>query len=184
MGTVLSASGSLQAATTTLRLAVRRRDGRPDAACRPPRQPGRWRTLASAAKGMRVRLTFARSLINDPRSAVPRRRATSGLDPVNARKDQGLIVDLKARGRTIFLTTHGMATADELCDQVAFVGSRIVALDSPHRTERSLAAGGGCRSEYRGRRQGTQEPLGSADSLADDPAFHFRLLKPPRRDHS
>ncbi len=71
------------------------------------------------SKGMQMRLTFARSLINDP-ELLFLDEPTSGLDPVNARKIKDIIVDLKARGRTIFLTTHDMATADELCDRVAF----------------------------------------------------------------
>lgn len=83
------------------------------------------------SKGMRMRLTFARSLINDP-ELLFLDEPTSGLDPVNARTVKDMILDLKARGRTIFLTTHDMATADELCDRVAFVvDGRIAALDSP-----------------------------------------------------
>ncbi|OAN39443.1 ABC transporter ATP-binding protein [Mycolicibacterium iranicum] len=83
------------------------------------------------SKGMRMRLTFARSLINDP-ELLFLDEPTSGLDPVNARTVKDMVLDLRARGRTIFLTTHDMATADELCDRVAFVvDGRIVALDSP-----------------------------------------------------
>ena len=67
-----------------------------------------------------MRLTFVRSLINDP-ELLFLDEPTSGMDPVNARKVKNIILDLKARGRTIFLTTHDMSTADELCDRVAFV---------------------------------------------------------------
>ena len=83
------------------------------------------------SKGMQMRLTFARSLINDP-ELLFLDEPTSGLDPVNARTVKDMILDLKGRGRTVFLTTHDMATADELCDRVAFVvDGCIVALDSP-----------------------------------------------------
>ncbi len=83
------------------------------------------------SKGMQMRLTFIRSLINDP-ELLFLDEPTSGLDPVNARKVKDIVLDLKARGRTIFLTTHDMATADELCDRVAFVvDGQIVALDTP-----------------------------------------------------
>ena len=89
------------------------------------------------SKGMQMRLTFARSLINDP-ELLYLDEPTSGLDPVNARKVKNMIVDLKSRGRTVFLTTHDMATANELCDRVAFVvDGRIVALDTP--TELKIA---------------------------------------------
>ena len=83
------------------------------------------------SKGMQMRLTFARALLNDP-ELLFLDEPTSGLDPVNARKVKNIILDLKAEGRTIFLTTHDMSTADELCDRVAFVvDGRIVALDTP-----------------------------------------------------
>ena len=74
---------------------------------------------------------------------------TSGLDPVNARNVKNMILELKARGRTVFLTTHDMSTADELCDRVAFVvDGRIVALDTP--AELKIARGKrSVRVEYR-----------------------------------
>jgi fluoroquinolone transport system ATP-binding protein len=46
---------------------------------------------------------------------------TSGLDPGYARMIKDIIIDLKKRGKTIFLTTHNMHDADELCDRVAFM---------------------------------------------------------------
>jgi len=57
---------------------------------------------------------------------------TSGLDPVNARQIKDIITGLKQEGRTIFLATHNMAVADELCDRVAFiVDGQISAIESP-----------------------------------------------------
>src|SRR4051794_20218008 len=53
------------------------------------------------SKGMQMRLTFARALINDP-ELLFLDEPTSGLDPVNARKVKNMVLDLKARGRTIF----------------------------------------------------------------------------------
>ena len=126
------------------------------------------------SKGMQMRLTFARSLINDP-ELLFLDEPTSGMDPVNARNVRHIILDLKARGRTIFLTTHDMTTASELCDRVAFVvEGKIVAMDTPAelkiaRSQRLV------RVEYRGehgRLDTTEFPL---DGLADDPAFHAVL---------
>ncbi|OLT78333.1 ATP-binding protein [Mycobacteroides chelonae] len=126
------------------------------------------------SKGMQMRLTFVRALINDP-ELLFLDEPTSGLDPVNARKVKNIVLDLKARGRTIFLTTHDMATADELCDRVAFVvDGRIVALNSP--AELKLEHGRrSVRVEYRGAAgelAGQDFPL---DGLADDEAFHAVL---------
>ena len=46
---------------------------------------------------------------------------TAGLDPINAHKIKQEILKLKEQGKTIFITTHNMNTADELCDRVAFI---------------------------------------------------------------
>ncbi|OBG32134.1 ABC transporter ATP-binding protein [Mycobacterium sp. E3198] len=126
------------------------------------------------SKGMQMRLTFARSLINNP-ELLFLDEPTSGLDPVNARTVKDMILDLKARGRTVFLTTHDMATADELCDRVAFVvDGMIVALDTPAelkiaRSKRTV------RVEYRGEGGGLEAAEFGMDHLADDPRFHALL---------
>lgn len=132
------------------------------------------RRVAAFSKGMQMRLTFARALLNDP-ELLFLDEPTSGLDPVNARKVKNMILDLKARGRTIFLTTHDMATADELCDRVAFVvDGRIVTLDSP--TELKIARSQRLvRVEYRGSGGQLATAEFPMDGLADDPAFHALL---------
>ena len=123
------------------------------------------------SKGMQMRLTFVRALLNHP-ELLFLDEPTSGMDPVNARKVKNMILDLKARGRTVFLTTHDMATADELCDRVAFVvDGRIVALNTPAelkiaRSERLV------RVEYRGEGGGLMAADFPLDALADDPSFH------------
>ncbi len=126
------------------------------------------------SKGMQMRLTFARALLNDP-ELLFLDEPTSGMDPVNARSVKNMIMDLKARGRTVFLTTHDMATADELCDRVAFVvDGSIVASDRPAelkiaRSQRLVTV------EYRGNGGGLSAAEFSLDTLADDPAFHAVL---------
>jgi fluoroquinolone transport system ATP-binding protein len=83
------------------------------------------------SKGMKARLNVARSLINDP-ELLFMDEPTSGLDPVNARRIKNLIQEQKEAGKTIFLTTHNMNVAEELCDRVAFiVDGRIRLVDSP-----------------------------------------------------
>ena len=107
-------------------------------------------------------------------AAVPR-RTDLGPGPVNARKVKDIILGLKARGRTIFLTTHDMATADELCDRVAFVvDGRIEALDTP--AELKIARGQRLvRVEYRGENGRLETAEFGMDGLADDGAFHTLL---------
>ena len=126
------------------------------------------------SKGMQMRLTFARALLNDP-ELIFLDEPTSGLDPVNARRVKDMVLDLKDRGRTVFLTTHDMATADELCDRVAFVvDGRIVALDAP--TELKIARSRRLvRVEYRAPEGTLQTAEFPMDGLADDADFHFVL---------
>jgi fluoroquinolone transport system ATP-binding protein len=87
--------------------------------------------VGSYSKGMRVRLNLARALLHDP-ELLFLDEPTSGLDPVNAALVRDHIRAEQQRGRTIFLTTHDMRTADEVCDRVAFVvDGRIAACDGP-----------------------------------------------------
>ena len=89
-------------------------------------------TLVSQySKGMKNRLNVARALIHDP-ELLFMDEPTTGLDPVNARRIKNLIRQQKEAGKTIFLTTHNMTVADELCDRVAFiVDGQITLIDSP-----------------------------------------------------
>jgi fluoroquinolone transport system ATP-binding protein len=89
------------------------------------------RKTSAYSKGMRQRLVFARALVNDPKMLFLD-EPTSGLDPNTAAVIKELILQKKKDGCTIFLTTHNMLTADELCDQVAFLNEgKIVAMDTP-----------------------------------------------------
>lgn len=88
--------------------------------------------VAEYSKGMKARLNFIKALLHDP-SLLCLDEPTSGLDPTNSRMMKDLILEEKAKGKTILLTTHNMQDATELCDRVAFiVNGRICALDSPH----------------------------------------------------
>ncbi len=123
------------------------------------------------SKGMQMRLVFVRALLHKPRLLFLD-EPTSGMDPANARIIKEIIKELRADGRTVFLTTHDMTTADQLCDRVAFVvDGRIAALDSPeeHKVRRSQ------RTVRVGYRTSTVEELQykdfPIDTLADDDTF-------------
>lgn len=88
--------------------------------------------VSKFSKGMNVRLGFVRALLNKP-DLMFLDEPTTGLDPVNARIIKDIILNKKAEGKTVFLTTHNMALADEICNRVAFIvdgGVRLI--DSPH----------------------------------------------------
>jgi len=76
--------------------------------------------VSQYSKGMKNRLSVARALLHDPQLLFLD-EPTSGLDPVNARGMKDLILAQRAAGKTVFLTTHDMAIADELCDRVALI---------------------------------------------------------------
>src|SRR4026209_1008 len=82
------------------------------------------------SNGMKQRLLIARSILHQPQ-IIFRDEPTRGLDPVVGREIRRLITDMSNQGVTIFLTTHYMEEADQLCDRVAFLAEgRIVALDT------------------------------------------------------
>ncbi|MFA9380798.1 MAG: ABC transporter ATP-binding protein, partial [Acetanaerobacterium sp.] len=83
------------------------------------------------SKGMKSRLDFIKALIHDPHILFLD-EPTSGLDPSNARRVKDIILQQKAKGKTIILTTHNMYDATEMCDRVAFiVDGALRALDTP-----------------------------------------------------
>jgi fluoroquinolone transport system ATP-binding protein len=76
--------------------------------------------VADYSKGMKMRLNFARALLNDPK-VLFLDEPTAGLDPVNSSVLKDLIRAEREKGKTILLTTHNMADVDELCDRVGFL---------------------------------------------------------------
>ncbi len=153
----------------------------------PPMQVIEWVGLQEDAnkkveefsKGMKIRLNIARSLIHQPK-VLFLDEPTSGLDPVNARKIKDLILEVRRQGTTVFVTTHDMWVADELCDRVAFItAGNISVVDTPK----------ALKKQY-GRRQVQVEYLNGAremqqqefplDELGDNEAF-FKLLKAANR---
>ena len=89
------------------------------------------RKVKTYSTGMKQRLVIARALLNRPR-VLFLDEPTRGLDPTSARDLRDLIAELSRGGTTIFLTTHYMDEADELCERVAFLSQgTIVALDAP-----------------------------------------------------
>jgi ABC-2 type transport system ATP-binding protein len=90
------------------------------------------------SKGMKRRLTIAAALIHKPRILFLD-EPTSGLDVQSSRMIRSLIKDLNAKGTTVFLTTHYIEEADQLCQRVAIINKgRIVAVDNPEKLKASV----------------------------------------------
>jgi ABC-2 type transport system ATP-binding protein len=94
--------------------------------------------------GQKQRLFIALALINDP-EVVFLDELTTGLDPQSRRAIWELVRGIRARGKTVFLTTHLMEEAERLCDRVAIIEhGRVIDIDTPqnlvnrHCPERSV----------------------------------------------
>src|SRR5579863_4465043 len=82
------------------------------------------------SKGMRQKLAIARALLHEPQ-VIFLDEPTAGLDPEAARVVRDFIKHLRAEGRTIFLTTHNLPEADELCDTIGVFRARLLRLGTP-----------------------------------------------------
>jgi ABC-2 type transport system ATP-binding protein len=92
--------------------------------------------------GQRQRLSIAIGLVNDPRILFLD-EPTTGLDPQARRNLWDLIEQIKAKGKTVVITTHYMDEAEVLCDRVAIMdGGKIISLDSPRKLIEQLLATG------------------------------------------
>lgn len=124
--------------------------------------------VSDYSKGMKMRLNFIRSFLHDP-EVLFLDEPTSGLDPGNARLMKDIILDLQEQGTTIFVTTHIMQDAEELCDRVGFiVDGEIAAIDAP----KALKLQHGERKvkvEYQN--DGLQSKEFELDGIADNEAF-------------
>ena len=89
--------------------------------------------ISKLSGGQKQRVFIALAMINDP-EIVFLDELTTGLDPQSRRAMWDMVREIKAQGKTVFLTTHFMEEAERLCDRVAIVDhGKIVALDSPQR---------------------------------------------------
>ena len=82
--------------------------------------------IRNYSKGMRQRVGLAQALVGDP-AVVILDEPMSGLDPVGRRELRDLILGLREQGRTVFFSSHVLADAEMICDQVAvIVAGRVV----------------------------------------------------------
>jgi ABC-2 type transport system ATP-binding protein len=94
-------------------------------------------STGSLSKGLRQRAALARTLLNNP-MVMFLDEPTAGLDPVAAREVGNLIVALRERGVTVFLTTHLLDEAQRLCDRVAILNTTLRTIGSPDELRRRV----------------------------------------------
>lgn len=78
------------------------------------------RPFKAYSKGMRRKLTIAAGIIHDPKILFLD-EPTTGIDVESARQIRSLILNMKHRGTTVFLTTHYIEDAQRICDRIAFI---------------------------------------------------------------
>lgn len=100
------------------------------------------RRVETYSKGMRMRLAFIRAVLHRPQLLFLD-EPTSGLDPGWSRRVKDWILELRSDGCAVFLTTHAMELADELCDVVGFlVDGRLALQDNPAALKRRYGRSG------------------------------------------
>ncbi len=88
--------------------------------------------------GYKQRLNLARGFINDPKILFLD-EPTFGLDVLNAKHIRSYVKDWVSNDKSVLLTTHYMAEADEICDRIAIIfRGRIIACDTPKRLKGSI----------------------------------------------
>jgi len=131
--------------------------------------------VSQFSKGMKVRLGFVRALLNRP-ELLFLDEPTAGLDPVNGQIIKEIIRSVRDGGATVFLTTHDMTVADQLCDRVAFiVDGQLRCVGQP----RALKLEHGRREvrvEYRTAR-GLERADFALDGIGDNAEFSTLLRK-------
>jgi len=91
--------------------------------------------VGTFSKGMKQRLALARALVHEPK-VLFLDEPTAGLDPQAAGEVRQLIRTLREEGRTVFLCTHNLNEAEMLCNRIAVLHTRLLALDTPEQLRR------------------------------------------------
>jgi len=81
--------------------------------------------IKSYSKGMRQRIGIAQALVNDP-ELVLLDEPTDGVDPVGRRDIRNILIELKSRGKTVFLNSHLLSELEMVCDRVAIMVQGII----------------------------------------------------------
>jgi ABC-2 type transport system ATP-binding protein len=89
------------------------------------------------SKGMQQKLAIVRSMVHEPK-VLFLDEPTAALAPESAKVVRDFILELKQERRTIFLCTHNLYEAERLCDRVAIINSKLIAVGSPSELERKF----------------------------------------------
>ncbi len=102
---------------------------------------GLWEKKGVAAgsfsKGMKQKLSIARALIHDPQILFMD-EPTANLDPESSKTVRDFILELKKEKKTIFLNTHNLDEVHRICDRIAILNTRLMAIGTSQELEKSI----------------------------------------------
>lgn len=105
---------------------------------------GLWRRrndpVATFSKGMQQKLAITRAMVHEPKILFLD-EPTAALAPESAKIVRDFILELKHERRTIFLCTHNLYEAERICDRVAILDTKLIAIGSPSELERKFGPG-------------------------------------------
>ena len=94
--------------------------------------------VGTFSKGMKQKLGIACALIHDPQILFMD-EPTANLDPESAKTVRDFILELKKEKRTIFLNTHNLDEAQRICDKIAILNTKLMAMGTSEELERSVS---------------------------------------------
>ena len=146
--------------------------------------PHRDRKSMELSLGLRRRLTIAMSIMHEPK-VVFLDEPTSGLDVESARLIRDIVGALRKNGVTVFITTHNMEEANQLCERIAVINhGRLVAVDTPERLKQAAAEAQAVEVAFSRELSGDEEEklskmacVGEVRRLGDK--YHLIVSDPP-----
>lgn len=138
------------------------------------------RRIGKFSKGMRQKLSLARSLLHSP-PVLLLDEPTSAMDPASARLVRNAIKSLRSDDRAIIVCTHNLAEAEELADKIAIIRSgEIIANGSPAELKEQLLGPPEYRIQLRGSLDGQSLPLPEEVQLVERGKdwFHYTVKSP------
>lgn len=93
--------------------------------------------VGTFSKGMKQKLSIARALIHDP-EILFMDEPTANLDPESSKTVRDFILELKKEKKTIFLNTHNLDEAQRICDRIAILNTRLMAIGTLEELEKSI----------------------------------------------
>ena len=129
------------------------------------------------SKGMRQRVAVAQALLNDP-DLIFLDEPTAGLDPMGAIQMRNIILNVRSRGKTVFLCSHLLKDMEPMCDRVAIVNQGELKLTGT--IGELLQAGAGYRVRASGVSPALRAKIGSAvPAIPDADENGVVVLKTP-----